>query len=94
MTENYREIIKNNNFRFENYKLACKELDEKVKTGKSKLLQLDEWNRHFAFHKESNAIVIDAIRDTPLPKINKRNGDCIRIISQRYFGLTVILLAQ
>lgn len=72
MTENYREIIKNNNFRFENYKLACKELDEKVKTGKSKLLQLDEWNRHFAFHKESNAIVIDVIRDTPLPKINKR----------------------
>ena len=72
MLDNYREIIKNNNFRFENYKVACKELEEKVKAGKSKILQLDEWNRHFAFHKEDNAIVVDVIRDRPLPKINKR----------------------
>ena len=72
MLENYKSIIKSNNFRFDNYKIACKELGESVKGGESKVSQLDEWNRYFTFHKDGNAIVVDVIRDVPLPLINKR----------------------
>jgi len=37
MLDEYKEIIKNNNFRFDNYRVACKELGEKVKGGTSKI---------------------------------------------------------
>lgn len=72
MLENYKSIIKNNNFYFDNYKIACKELGENVKGGESKVSQLNDWNRYFTFHKDGNAIVVDVIRDAPLTKINKR----------------------
>lgn len=72
MLKDYKSIIKNNNFHFDNYKIACKELGETLKGGESKVSQLNDWNRYFAFHKDGNAIVVDVIRDVPLPKINKR----------------------
>lgn len=72
MLDEYKEIIKNNKFRFDNYRIACKELGEKVRGGASKISQLEDWNRYFTFHKDGNAIVVDVIRDVPLPLINKR----------------------
>ena len=72
MLDEYKDIIKNNKFRFDNYRVACKELGEKVKGGTSKISQLEDWNRYFTFHKDGNAIVVDVIRDVPLPLINKR----------------------
>ena len=72
MLDEYKDIIKNNKFRFDNYRVACKELGEKIKGGASKISQLEDWNRYFAFHKDGNAIVVDVIRDVPLPLINKR----------------------
>ena len=72
MLDEYKDIIKNNKFRFDNYRVACKELGEKVKCGTSKISQLEDWNRYFTFHKDGNAIVVDVIRDVPLPLINKR----------------------
>lgn len=72
MLKDYKSVIKNNNFRFDNYKIACKELSETLKGGESKVSQLNDWNRYFTFHKDGNAIVVDVIRDVPLPKINKR----------------------
>lgn len=72
MLDEYKDIIKNNKFRFDNYRVACKELGEKVRNGTSKISQLEDWNRYFTFHKDGNAIVVDVIRDVPLPLINKR----------------------
>ena len=72
MLDEYKEIIKNNNFRFDKYRVACKELGEKVRGGTSKISQLEDWNRYFTFHKDGNTIVVDVIRDVPLPLINKR----------------------
>lgn len=72
MVDNYKEIIKSNDFRFNNYRAACNGLGEKVKSGESKMIQLSDWNRYFTYHKEGNAIIVDVIRDTPLPKENKR----------------------
>lgn len=72
MLDEYKDIIKNNKFRFDNYRVACKELGEKVRGGTSKISQLEDWNRYFTFHKDGNAIVVDVIRDVPLPLINKR----------------------
>ena len=72
MLDEYKDIIKNNKFRFDNYRVACKELGEKIRGGTSKISQLEDWNRYFTFHKDGNAIVVDVIRDVPLPLINKR----------------------
>lgn len=36
MLDEYKDIIKNNKFRFDNYRVACKELGEKVRNGTSK----------------------------------------------------------
>ena len=72
MLDEYKDIIKNNKFRFDNYRVACQELGEKIKGGASKMSQLEDWNRYFTFHKDGNAIVVDVIRDVPLPLINKR----------------------
>lgn len=72
MLDEYKDIIKNNKFRFDNYRVACKKLGEKIRGGTSKISQLEDWNRYFTFHKDGNAIVVDVIRDVPLPLINKR----------------------
>lgn len=47
MLKDYKSIIKNNNFHFDNYKIACKELGETLKGGESKVSQLNDWNRYF-----------------------------------------------
>lgn len=72
MVENYREIIIKNSFCFKNYRYACKELNEEIRNGKSKVAQLENWNRFFSFHKKGNSIVVDEVRDISLPIINKR----------------------
>lgn len=56
-----------------NYREFCKLMNEKIKTGKSKQLQLKEWSRYCKFHKEGYAFIIDEIYDTPLPKQDKRS---------------------
>ena len=35
-----------------NYKEMCLVLQEEIKTGKSKQLQLKDWERYFSYHKE------------------------------------------
>ncbi|AKA71950.1 hypothetical protein [Clostridium scatologenes] len=56
------------------YKELCNLLDEKVKSGKSKQLQIKEWDRYFKQHKEGNQFTIDEIYAEPLPKIDNRTG--------------------
>lgn len=62
----------NNGQKFKNYKALCEFLKEPVKTGKSKQLQLKDWERYFQYHKEGNAIIVDAVHDEVLKKKRKK----------------------
>lgn len=57
---------------FKNYKVACEFLEEEIKSGKSKKIQLEDWERYFAFHKEGQKIIIDCIYNDVIPKTDKR----------------------
>lgn len=55
-----------------NYKELCEFLDEPIKTGKSKQLQLRDFKRYFDFHKEGQKIIIDEIFNEEKEKIDMR----------------------
>lgn len=58
---------------FKNYKELCSALGEPVKGGKSKQLQLKEWERYFSFTKQGHKITINEIYDTPKEKQDMRS---------------------
>ncbi|KGI37933.1 hypothetical protein DP149_10150 [Clostridium tetani] len=55
-----------------NYKELCETLEEKVKSGKSKRLQLKDWERYFEWEKEGYKFIITEIYDKPKKKIDGR----------------------
>lgn len=59
---------------FMNYKKLCSYLEEPVKSGKSKQLQLADWERYFSYHKIGNKIMVDKVYDEPLQK-NERTSN-------------------
>ena len=74
-----------------NYKELCALLEEEVKTGKSKQLQLDNLNRFFEWEKAGQKFIITDIYDTPLPKVDGRSSGnnskyvkCIELLLLRY----------
>lgn len=74
-----------------NYKELCALLEEEVKTGKSKQLQLDNLKRFFEWEKAGQKFIITDIYDTPLPKVDGRSSGnnskyvkCIELLLLRY----------
>lgn len=74
-----------------NYKELCALLEEEVKTGKSKQLQLDNLKRFFEWEKAGQKFIITDIYDTPLPKVDCRSSGnnskyvkCIELLLLRY----------
>lgn len=57
---------------YKNYKVVCNVLEEKIKSGKSKRLQLKEWQRYFAWEREGHKLRVTKIYSTPLPKVDGR----------------------
>lgn len=55
---------------YKNYKELCSALNEKVKTGNSKLSQLNEWERYFSYEKKGHKFIINEIYSEPLPATN------------------------
>ncbi len=55
-----------------NYKHLCELLEEPVKGGKAKQLQIQEWRRHFAFKKQGHKYIITKIYQTPKVKTDGR----------------------
>ncbi|PJI07660.1 MULTISPECIES: hypothetical protein [Clostridium] len=60
------------NKKYKNYKIICGALEEPIKTGKSKQLQLKEWTRYFNYIKEGNGFLITEIYNVPKEKIDNR----------------------
>ena len=74
-----------------NYKELCALLEEEVKTGKSKQLQLDNLKRFFEWEKAGQKFIITDIYDTPLPKVDGRSSGnnskyvkCIELLLLHY----------
>ena len=69
-----------------NYKELCGILEESIKGGKSKQLQIKEFERYFEYHKEGNKFVIDKIFLKPKEKMNTKssNGIMSRINQGEY----------
>lgn len=60
---------------FKNYKELCNFLNEPVKTGKSKQLQLKEWERYFSYKKDGIKFIIIEVCDSPQEKLIKTGGN-------------------
>lgn len=62
---------------FKNYKVLCEGLNEPVKTGKAKQLQLKDWERYFEYGKSGNSFIIHKIYDSPSEKVDNRGKKSI-----------------
>ena len=71
---------------YKNYKELCRILEEPIKGGKSKQLQMKDFERYFEFHKEGNKIVIDNIFSEEKEKIDMRKSDYISETDKRHNG--------
>ena len=60
-----------------NYKELCSLLNERVKTGESKQIQVAKWSKYFIHHKEGNKIVIDKIltEEQEVELVDNRGGN-------------------
>ncbi len=52
---------------FKNYPEICSFLNEPVKSGRSKQLQIKKWRTQFDFHNEGHKFIIDKVYDNPPP---------------------------
>ena len=67
--------------RFKNYKKICNYLNEPIKTGKSKQLQLEDWKRYFEYVRDGNAFEITRVFYAPKEKIRKKIVDTSKYTS-------------
>jgi hypothetical protein len=57
---------------YKNYKELCIKLDEPIKSGKAKKLQLEDWKRYFKYERKGQSFIILEIYPEPKPKEDKR----------------------
>lgn len=63
-----------NGMTVKNYKAMCELLEEPVKVGKSKQLQIKEWDRFFTYEKQGNKFANIQLREEVLEKVDNRGG--------------------
>ena len=73
---NEKEVKNMNNVNlgqeFKNYKELCAYLGEQEKGGKSKDLQIKDWERYFSFEKQGHKFIITDVYDIPKEKVRKQ----------------------
>lgn len=67
--------------RFKNYRKICAYLNEPIKTGKSKQLQLEDWKRYFEYIRDGNAFDIVKVFDTVREKSQRTSNNIKNIKS-------------
>ncbi len=60
--------------KFKNYKQLCEELGLPVKTGKSKILQMEKLEELYQFKREGQAYVVECVTQQVVPRKEKRGG--------------------
>lgn len=78
---------------FPNYTQICKALNEKITNGRSKEIQIQNWQRYFEFDRDGHKFTITKIYDKEAPKIDKRKDgnrsiyvDYIEVLLMRYLS--------
>ena len=70
------------------YRELCEVLNEKIKSGKSKRLQLEEMERFFSYKKEGNKFIVTEVFSKPKKKkTNKKNsayGELVQVLLADY----------
>ena len=82
---------------FKNYKQLCKFMEWKVKTGKSKIAQMKEFDTICKWHKEGNKIVIDEVYSKSIDKVDNRvnnKGTGKKSIYYQDFEILMMLLLE
>lgn len=62
--------------KYKNYKALCGVLNEPIKGGKSKTLQLENWKRFFSYYRMGSSYIITEIKKNPDKKINNTGTTC------------------
>ena len=57
-----------------NYYALCDEIEEPIKSGKSKKYQLEDFMRYFTWEKSGHKFIITNIYNCPIPKKKKQNN--------------------
>lgn len=55
-----------------NYKAMCEILDEPIKEGRNRKLQLKDWERYFDWSKDGHKFIIDRVYKKPKSKVDGR----------------------
>lgn len=76
---------------FKNYKELCRFLTEPEKGGKAKKLQLEDWQRRFAYERQGHRYIITEVYDTPMPKIRKKCKDTSKYTSNNCKNIAPIV---
>lgn len=80
---------------YKNYKALCEVLNEPVRSGKSKKLQVEDWERFFSYSKSGHSFIITEIFDNPTEKIDLRSQGNRRVkYIDKIERLILDLLAQ
>jgi hypothetical protein len=77
-----------------NYKELCNLLNESIKTGKAKQLQLEDWERYFNYERKGNSFIIREIYTEPKPKLKDRTNGNNSIYNKYIQKLVLDLLTQ
>jgi hypothetical protein len=57
---------------YKNYKVMCELLEQPVNSGKSKQLQMKNWERYFSYEKDGVKFIVNEIFNIPLDKEDRR----------------------
>ena len=66
---------------FKNYKELCEHLGEPVKVGKSKQLQMKDWERYFTYKKSGHSLIIVSVHENPIEKTERTSNNIKNIKS-------------
>lgn len=72
---NFKDVVKEKlsvGTKIKNYKVMCSILNQEEKKGKSRTLQMLDWERYFKWHKEGQKFIIDEVFEVPIEKVNNR----------------------
>lgn len=69
--------------RIKNYKVLCSLLDEPVKTGGSKSIQMKNIERYMRLTKEKYSFIVEEIYAEPIPKVDGRKNPIRRTTNNR-----------
>ena len=77
-----------------NYKEMCGLLDEPIKSGKSKVLQMEDWKRYFDFEKQGHKIIINKIYEDVIEKVDSKTNKILSNVKSGKYSKDVFPMVK